>query len=109
MPDNILQTHDVIKIKEAELVEKLKTMSLEELEFHALNIMKDMGADRYPQIMTTVMQTLQEDQGEGYSRFETVQNTLQNELPNKAYMSDIYARLAAMVMTIISRKYADLL
>jgi len=93
MPKRILKTHDVIKIKEAELVDRLRAMSLEELEFHTLSIMKTIKADHQ----------------EGYSRFEMVQNTLQNTLPNKAYMSDIYARLAAMVMTIISRKYADLL
>lgn len=109
MPKRVLKTHDVIKIKETELVDRLKTMSLEELEFHALNIMKDMGADNYPSIMTTIIKTIKEDDQEGFSRFETVQKTLQDILPNKAYMSDIYARLAAMVMTIISRKYADLL
>jgi len=109
MPDKILQTNDVIKLKEAELVDRLKEMSLEELEFHTLNIMKDMGADNYSVIMATVMKTLKEDQSEGFSQFEVVQNTIQEALPNKAYMSDIYARLAAMVMTIISRKFSDLL
>ena len=109
MPTRILKTHDVIKIKEAELVDRLKSMSLEELEFHTLNIMKDMGAKSYPEMMTLIMTTIKEDHQEGYSQFETVQKTLQDTLPNKAFMSDIYARLAAMVMTIISRKYADLL
>ena len=109
MPKRILKTHDVIKIKEAELVDRLRAMSLEELEFHTLSIMKDMGAENYPEVMTSIMKTIKADHQEGYSRFEMVQNTLQNTLPNKAYMSDIYARLAAMVMTIISRKYADLL
>ena len=106
---NIISAHEIIKIKESELVSKLKAMSIDELEEHAQTIMKDMGSDKYSQIKASVMKWLKEDQSEGYSRFETVQKKLQDSLPNKAYMSDIYARLAAIVMTIISRKFQDLL
>lgn len=109
MSDNSLSPHEIIRIKESELVAKLKVMSIDELEQHAQDIMKDMGADNYSQIMAGVMKCLKEDQSEGYTRFETVQKKLQDSLPNKAYMSDIYARLAAIVMTIISRKFQDLL
>jgi len=109
MSENTLSSHEIIKIKESELVSKLKVMSIDELELHAQNIMKDMGSSDYSQIMASVMKSLKEDQSEGYSRFETVQKKLQDSLPNKAYMSDIYARLAAIVMTIISRKFQDLL
>ena len=99
-----LQTHQVISLKEAELVTHLKAMSLEELEFHAHEIMKDMGAEQYSNVMSKVMKSL-EDPKEGYSKFETVQKTLEDELPNKAYLSDIYARLAAIVVSIISRRF----
>ncbi|WP_156490563.1 hypothetical protein, partial [Oleiphilus sp. HI0086] len=92
-----LQTHQVISLKEAELVSHLKAMSLEELEFHAHEIMKDMGSEQSPQVMAKVMKSLEKPK-EGYSKFETVQKTLEDELPNKAYLSDIYARLAAIVM-----------
>ena len=109
MTKDSLSAHDIIRIKEAELVSKLKTMSIDELEQHAQTIMKDMGSNNYSSIMTDIMKCLKEDQSEGYSRFETVQKKLQDSLPNKAYMSDIYARLAAIVMTIISRKFKDLL
>ena len=103
-----LKTHQVISLKEAELVSHLKTMSLEELEFHAHEIMKDMGTEQSPQVMAKVMKSLEQPK-EGYSKFELVQKTLEDELPNKAYLSDIYARLAAIVMTIISRRFNDLL
>ena len=104
MSANTVSSHDIIRIKESELVAKLKVMSIDELEQHAQDIMKDMGSNNYSQIMASVMKSLKEDQNDGYSRFETVQKKLQDSLPNKAYMSDIYARLAAIVMTIISRK-----
>ena len=109
MTNNNLSAHDIIRIKESELVTKLKEMSIDELEQHAQTIMEDMGANNYSNIMAEVMRCLKEEQNEGYSRFEMVQKKLQDSLPNKAYMSDIYARLAAIVMTIISRKFQDLL
>ena len=107
-PNISLKTHQVISLKEAELVAHLKAMSLEELEYHAYEIMKDMGAEQYPNVMSKVMKSL-ESKKEGYSQFELVQKTLEDELPNKAYLSDIYARLAAIVMTILSRRFKELL
>ena len=109
MTQNTLSAHEIIRIKESELVSKLKEMTIDELEQHAQTIMEDMGSNNYSGIMTDVMKCLKEDQSKGYSRFEMVQKKLQDSLPNKAYMSDIYARLAAIVMTIISRKFQDLL
>jgi hypothetical protein len=109
MNKSTLHTHEVISIKEDELVSRLKDMSIEELEFHAQSIMKDMGATQYPAIMATIMKSLNDEQPAGYSQFETVQKQLENELPNKAYMSDIYARLAAIVMTILSRRFKAML
>lgn len=104
-----LKTHQVISLKETELVGHLKNMSLEELEFHAHEIMKDMGAEQYSNVMAKVMKSLEGDAKDGYSKFERVQKTLEDELPNKAYLSDIYARLAAIVMTILSRRFKELL
>lgn len=104
-----LKTHQVISLKEAELVSHLKQMSLEELEFHAHEIMKDMGAEQYSNVMSKVMKSLEAESLEGLTQFEVVQKTLEDELPNKAYLSDIYARLAAIVMTIISRRFKQLL
>ena len=109
MTQNTLSAHEIIRIKESELVSKLKEMTIDELEQHAQTIMEDMGSSNYSGIMADVMKCLKEDQSKGYSRFEMVQKKLQDSLPNKAYMSDIYARLAAIVMTIISRKFQDLL
>lgn len=108
-PKASLKTHQVISLKEAELVTHLKTMSLEELEFHAHEIIKDMGAEQYSNVMSKVMKSLEGETKEGYSKFELVQKTLEDELPNKAYLSDIYARLAAIVMTILSRRFQELL
>lgn len=109
MSDNILTTHDIIRIKESELVVKLKTMSTDELEAHAKAIMKDMGSRNYSGIMSEIMKSLKKEQQNAGNSFETVQDTLQNTLPNKAYLSDIYARLAAILMTIIARKFKELL
>ena len=105
----ILNGKEVISIKEAELVSKLKEMSIEELEHHAQAIMKDMGTEEYSGVMSNIMKTIKEEKKEGYSQFESVQKQLEEALPNKAYMSDIYARLAAIVMTIISKKFKALL
>jgi len=105
----ILNSNEVISVKEAELVSKLKEMNIEELEHHAKKIMNDMGTDEYSGVMSNIMKAIKEEQKEGYNQFESVQKILEDELPNKAYMSDIYARLAAIVMTIISRKFKALL
>ena len=70
--------------------------------------MKEMGSSDYSQIMFSIMKAIKQDNLE-QSQFKTVQKTLEDILPNKAYLSDIYARLAAIVMSIIARKFKALL
>lgn len=103
-PRQVLSTQEVMASKETDLVTKIKEMSTDELETHAENIMKEMGSSDYSQIMSSVMKAVNQDTLKK-SQFETVQETLQERLPNKAYLSDIYARLAAIVMSIIARKF----
>ena len=103
-----MHTHDIIRLKESELVAQLKEMALAELEQHARNIMRDMGSEDYAQIMSKVMKAIEQEQKAGQTRFETVQIVIRESLPNVAYMSDIYARLAAIVMSILSRKFSAL-
>lgn len=103
-----LSTHEVMGLKESELVSKLKAMEIAELEHHAEQIMLEMGSTAYAANMSKVMQVLK-DTPEAEKRFQTVQSTLESLLPNKAYFSDIYARLAAIVMMIISRKFQALI
>lgn len=103
-----LSTHEVMGLKESELVSRLKTMDLSELERHAEQIMREMGSNAYAANMSKVMQALK-DTPESDKRFQNIQRTLEEILPNKSYFSDIYARLAAIVMMIISRKFQALL
>jgi|TARA_R110002049_G_scaffold307281_1_gene507292 hypothetical protein len=107
-PKHILSSQEVMAYKEADLVAKLKDMQLDELEKHAEYIMKEMGSSDYSQIMFSIMKAIKQDNLE-QSQFKTVQKTLEDILPNKAYLSDIYARLAAIVMSIIARKFKALL
>ncbi len=107
-PRNLLTSQQVMALKEAELVSKLKEMQTDELERHAENIMKEMGSSDYSQIMSSVMKALNRE-NMTQSQFEIVQKTLEELLPNKAYFSDIYARLGAIVMTIIARKFKAML
>lgn len=100
-----MKTHEVISIKESELVAKLKEMPLEELEKHARNIMLEMGEENYSAVMSQVMKAVQDGSQPGISQFELVQNTLRDALPNQAYMSDIYARLGAIVMMVLRDKF----
>lgn len=97
-----MKTHEVISIKESELVAKLKIMDLADLEKHAQHIMADMGEDNYGAVMGQVMKAIKSDSD--LSQFDLVQKTLRDSLPNEAYMSDIYARLAAIVMMILKHK-----
>lgn len=103
-----MKTHEIISIKENELVPYLKTMSLEDLEKHARNIMIEMGEDNYGSVMSRVMKAIQDKSNPDLSQFELVQNTLREALPNQAYMSDIYARLGAIVMMILKHKFKAL-
>lgn len=103
-----LSTHEVMGLKESELVGKLKAMETAELESHAEQIMREMGSTAYAANMAKVMQALKTSP-DSDKRFQNVQRTLEELLPNKAYFSDIYARLAAIVMIIISRKFQALL
>ncbi|MFT6028442.1 MAG: spore coat polysaccharide biosynthesis predicted glycosyltransferase SpsG [Oleiphilaceae bacterium] len=107
-PRDLLTSQQVMALKEAELVGKLKDMQTSELERHAENIMKEMGSSDYSQIMSSVMKALHQE-SQKQSQFEIVQKTLEELLPNKAYFSDIYARLAAIVMSIIARKFKAML
>lgn len=103
-----LSHHDIIKLSESELVNALKSMPTDELEFHANNIMLDLGGDDYGALMKHVMQVL-ESQNDPSKRFAQIQDTLRDSLPNKAQMSDIYERLATIVMLIITRRYQAIL
>jgi hypothetical protein len=107
-PRDLLTSQQVMALKETELVGKLKEMQTPELERHAENIMKEMGSSDYSQIMSSVMKALHQE-NQNQSQFEIVQKTLEEILPNKAYFSDIYARLAAIVMSIIARKFKAML
>lgn len=107
-PKQVLSSQDVMASKEADLVNNIKKMSIDELESHAEYIMKEMGSSDYSQIMSSVMKAINKDNLQ-QSQFETAQITLEELLPNKAYLSDIYARLAAIVMSIIARKFKALL
>ncbi len=102
-----MKKHELISISEAELVKRLKGMDTTELEQHARTLMLDLGEDNYGKVMKSVMGALKEDRVASVSAFEHVQQHLQQSLPNQAYMSDIYARLAAIIMMIISKKFSD--
>lgn len=98
-----MQTHDVIKLSEAELTPLLKTMPLEELEMHIQKMLNDLGCSDYATTMLALMRLIQDNKGKG-SSFHRVQDYLRETLPNKVMMSDLYARLAAMVMVFLVRK-----
>ncbi|TNC80414.1 MAG: hypothetical protein C9356_14240 [Oleiphilus sp.] len=102
-----MHSSEILRMDEATLVKALKTMPLTEMEQHARDLLKDLGQSNYGGFMKEAMQYLQENaQQEG--RFEALQSWLRNTLPNQAVMSDIYARLATIIMMIISRKLAKL-
>lgn len=103
-----MKTHEIISIKEPELVGVLKTMSLDQLEKHAKQIIKDMGSDNYAGLMTEAMQVVKAETDQA-QKFQALQNAIREFLPNEAVMSDIYARLAAILMMILSRKFASIM
>jgi len=103
-----LSTHDILKLNEKELVSAIKTMPDEELEQHALGLMEELGGNDYSGLMKTVMKELENDMTNA-ERYVHIQNVLRDALPNKAHMSDIYERLASMIMLIIMRKYKQIL
>lgn len=103
-----LSTQQVLALSETELVAKLKKMQTSELEIHAENIMKEMGSSDYSKVMAQIMKVVKADE-KNTTPFKNVQKALEDLLPNKAYFSDIYERLAAIVMTIIARRFKDLL
>lgn len=98
-----MQTHDVIKLSEAELTPLLKTMPLDELETHIQNMLKELGCSDYANTMLALMRLIR-DNGTKGSTFNLLQDYLRDTLPNKVMMSDLYARLAAMVMVFLVRK-----
>ena len=103
-----LTTQDVLRLPEPELVAALKAMSVEQLEQHAEGVISELGSDDYSGIMKIVMKAL-ESQPTQTNRFTQIQNILRDTLPNKGHMSDIYQRLASMIMLILMRKYKDIL
>lgn len=100
-----MQTQDLISLPESELVQQLKLMSLDELERHAMQIVKDLGSDNYAGLMRQAMDSLKSTSDSSQSQFERLQALVRDVLPNKAYMSDIYARLATIMMMVLSRKF----
>lgn len=99
-----MKIEELIRIKEADLVNRLKLMDTDELETHARTLIKELGSENYSGLMKTVMNTLEENPNTE-QRFAVVQDTIRDFLPNQAIMSDIYARLAAILMMIISRRF----
>ncbi len=104
-----MHTHDIIKLNEVELVAQLKNMDLAEMEGHARAIVLELGSDNYGGLMTRVIQRVKEGQNGQNAVFADVQIIIQEFLPNEAYKSDIYARLAAIMMTIIARRFQQVL
>jgi hypothetical protein len=103
-----LSALELTQIDEKTLVEKLRSMNLDELEFHAKELMLELGSEDYGFVMKKVMQALESEPNTD-GRFTLIQNTLRDTLPNKAVMSDIYARLASIVMMIIAARYKSML
>lgn len=103
-----LSTQDVLRLPESELVAALKAMQLEELEQHAEALIDELGSEDYSGVMKAVMRALESDSGQS-DRFTQIQNILRDTLPNKAHMSDIYQRLASLIMLILMRKYKEIL
>ncbi len=104
-----LKTQDIITLPEKDLVAKLKPMGVEELEGHAQGLMLELGEEDYSKIMKQVMSEISNSNDQSKSRFELIQDILRDELPNKAIMSDIYQRLASIVMLILAKKYRSIL
>lgn len=102
-----MHSSDILRMDEATLVKALKTMPLPQMEQHARDLLKDLGQNNYGRFMKDAMQFLQQTANQE-ARFEALQNWLRNTLPNQAVMSDIYARLATIIMMIISRKLAQM-
>lgn len=103
-----MKTHEMISIPEAQLVKALKDMPIEEMETHAKTMIKDLGSDNYAGLMKQAMKIVESASAQD-NRFELVKNLIRESVPNEAVMSDIYARLAAIMMTIMSRKFRDLM
>ena len=103
-----LKTQDILRLSESELVASLKNMPIDELEQHAEALILELGSDDYSGTMKAVMRVLETQEGQA-DRFAHVQNILRDTLPNKAHMSDIYQRLASMIMLILMRKYKEIL
>ncbi len=103
-----MHTHDIIKLNEVELVAQLKAMDLAEMEQHARAIVLELGSDNYAGLMTRVIKQVKQAPDQHSQVFVQVQSTIQQFLPHEAYKSDIYARLAAIMMTIIARRFQDI-
>ena len=103
-----LTTQDVLRLPESELVAALKAMPVDELEQHAEALIAELGSDDYSGVMKVVMKALESEPNQT-NRFTQIQNILRDTLPNKAHMSDIYQRLASMIMLILMRKYKEIL
>jgi len=103
-----MKTHEIISMQEAELVSALKTMPVEEMEAHAKQIVSDLGSDNYGGLMKQAMQTIQ-DSDASTNRFDLVKQLIKESMPNEAIMSDIYGRLAAIMIVIISRKLTGIM
>ena len=103
-----LSTLDMLRLPEPELVAALREMPVEQLEQHAEALIPELGSGDYSGIMKVVMKAL-ESEPKQTDRFTQIQNILRDTLPNKAHMSDIYQRLASMIMLILMRKYKEIL
>jgi hypothetical protein len=108
-----LSTQEVMLMPESELVAVLKVMSLDNLEQHARGLMKELGSNHYAKLMSLLLSGLQKERQKNNmsntERFSFVQNTIRDFLPNKALMSDVYERLATIIMLIIAQKYRAIL
>lgn len=103
-----LSKNDIIILKEAELVAALKIMPDEELEDHAFSLVEELGGNDFGALMKLIMKELEGEQS-NQKRYLKIQSVLRDTLPNKAVMSDIYERLATILMLILVRKYKKIL
>ena len=108
-----MKTHEIFTTPEAELAPQLKLLKIKELEKHAQKILKQLGQKNYDVVMSLVIKTIPNLDGDYSNRFNELQHFIKTQLPSANDLTtcdeEIIRRLAVIFMLLVSKKFNAIL
>ena len=104
-----LNTQDVLTVTEQELTQQVSRMALRELEQHACNIIRRLGAEDTPEqfrvLMGSLIKVIPDTELSSSDKYQAIQSLLKTAVPGTDAQTDIHPRLAIIMTMIVVKRF----